>query len=221
VPDGVDVLRTQQRLTLGGARNFGLTHVSTPFVLVWDADDVMLPGTLRSLMELLQSAPDRIAVAAGIIDETTGERYRWPRQWMTPLVRFPRLFGLVQCVWSAYPTTGATLMRTESVQEAGGYSDEVSGSDWGLGAALAFRGRLDWSERPGRIYRRGAGSVWDQNRSVSRMLAHSRSIRGRLRADQGVPGWARATLPVVAVAQYVALFILRPPLLLARKIRQR
>jgi glycosyltransferase involved in cell wall biosynthesis len=220
VPGGVDVARTPERLTLGGARNFGLTHVSTPFVLVWDADDVMLPGTLRSLNELLQGAPDRIAVAATIIDETTGERYRWPRNWTTHLVRFPRLFGLMQCVWSAYPTTGATLMRTEIVREAGGYSDEISGSDWGLGAALAFRGRLAWSDRPGRIYRPRAGSVWDQNSSMSRMLAHSRSIRGRLREDTGVPAWARAMLPAVALAQYLALFVVRPPLLLARRIRR-
>jgi hypothetical protein len=131
------------------------------------------------------------------------------------------LFGLLQCVWSAYPTTGATLMRTEIVQAAGGYSDEISGSDWGLGAALAFRGRLAWSHRPGRMYRPRAGSVWDQNSSVSRMLAHSRSIRRRLRADAGVPAWARAMLPVVALAQYAALFVLRPPLLFVRRLRRR
>jgi glycosyltransferase involved in cell wall biosynthesis len=220
VPAGVEVVRTPARLTLGAARNFGLERVTTPFVIVWDADDVMLPGTLAHLVEQLQGEDGTVALAAGIVDETTGGRYRWPRRWTTGLVRIPRLFALLQCVWSSYPTTGATLMRTESVREAGGYTDAVSGSDWGLGAALAFRGRLGWSDRPGRIYRRRPGSVWDQNRSVQRMLSHSRSVRARLRADRGVPRWARALLPLVALAQHVSLLILRPPLLLARKVRR-
>jgi glycosyltransferase involved in cell wall biosynthesis len=220
VPDGVEVVRTAERLTLGAARNFGLSRVTTPFVFVWDADDVMLPGTLGTLAPLLEAAPDHVAIAAEIIDETTGRRYRWPRQWTTRLVRFPRVFALMQCVWSAYPTTGATLMRTERVREAGGYGDEISGSDWGLGAALAFRGRLGWSERPGRVYRKRPGSVWAQNSGLPRLLAHARSLRRRLREDPGVPAWARATLPLVALAQYAALFVLRPPLLLARRLRR-
>jgi glycosyltransferase involved in cell wall biosynthesis len=217
----VEVLRAPTRLTLGGVRNFGLRHVSTPFVVVWDADDVMLPGTLGFLTERLQQADDCVALAAGIVDATTGRRYRWPRPWMTRLVRFPRAFALLQCVWSAYPTTGATLMRTDKVLDAGGYTDAVSGSDWGLGAALAFRGKLCWSERPGRVYRRRSGSVWAQNSGPGRMLEHSNAVRRRLRMDPGIPNWAHALLPLVAVAQWVALFVLRPPLLIARAIAGR
>ena len=219
-PDRVEVIRTPGRLTLGAARNFGLSRVSTPFVLVWDADDVMLPGTLAFLAERFPVDGDCVAFAAGIIDETTGERYRWPRRWTIRMVRYPRVFALLQCVWSAYPTTGATLMRTDEVRAAGGYTDAVSGSDWGLGAALAFRGQLAWSDRPGRVYRVRPGSVWAQNKGMRNLLAHSRSIRRRLRADRGVPRWARALLPLIALAQYVALFVLRPPVMLARKIRR-
>ena len=112
-------------------------------------------------------------------------------------------------------------MRTDEVREAGGYTDAVSGSDWGLGAALAFRGQLGWSDRPGRVYRVRPGSVWAQNKGMHHLLEHSRSIRRRLRTDHGVPLWARALLPLIAVAQYVALFGLRPPVMLARKIRRR
>jgi hypothetical protein len=218
VGEGIELVRAPERLTLGAARNLGLSHVATPFVLVWDADDVMLPGTLSFLVDRIQ---DFVAFGAGIVDDATGQRYRWPRRWTARLHRYPRLFALLQSVWSSYPTTGATLMRTERVRAAGGYSDEVSASDWGLGAALAFRGRLGWDERPGRIYRKHPESVWAQNSDVGRMLAHARAVRRRLRRDRGVPVWARALLPLVALAQYAALVVARPPLLLARKLRRR
>ena len=219
--EGVEVFRAPTRLTLGAARNLGLSHVSTPYVVVWDADDVMLPGTLRFLAERMQGADDHVAFGAGIVDGDTGRRYRWPRQWQTRLLRFHRLFALLQCVWSAYPTTGATLMRTETVLDAGGYTDAVSASDWGLGAALAFRGRLGWSERPGRIYRLRPDSVWARHSGLGRLVEHSKVVRARLREDRGIAGWARAMLPLIAVAQYVALFVLRPPLLVARRVRLR
>ena len=109
-------------------------------------------------------------------------------------------------------------MRTETVREAGGYTDAVSASDWGLGAALAFRGRLGWSERPGRVYRKHADSVWAQNSDLRRMLAHSQAVHRRLRGDRGLPPWARTLLPFVGVAQYVAVLILRPPRLVARAL---
>jgi glycosyltransferase involved in cell wall biosynthesis len=220
VPDGVDVVRAPARLTLGGVRNLGLTHVSSPYAIVWAADDVMLPGTIGFLVARLDAASDHVAFAAGIVDGQTGERYRWPRRWTTSLLRYPRLFALLQCVWSAYPTTGATIMRSEDVQRAGGYTDSVSASDWGLGAALAFRGRLGWSERPGRIYRPRPGSVWDRHSDLGWLLEHSRTSRARLRDDPGIPRWARASLPVVAAAQYLTLFVLRPPRLLARRLRR-
>src|SRR5690242_10204527 len=46
---GISVVRAPQRLALGSARNLGLAQVKTPHVIFWDADDVMLPGTLAFL----------------------------------------------------------------------------------------------------------------------------------------------------------------------------
>ncbi|MEA2483397.1 MAG: hypothetical protein QOC55_1344 [Thermoleophilaceae bacterium] len=221
VPEGVELLRASSRLTLGGIRNLGLSQVATPFVVVWDADDVMLPGTLGFLVERLRADEGCVAFGAGIVDAVTGGRYRWPRRWMLRMLRFPRAFALLQCVWSAYPTTGATLMRTTNVRDAGGYTDTVSSSDWGLGAALAFRGRLGWSERPGRIYRLRPGSVWARHSDMAQLVQHSQAVRRRLREDRGIPGWARALLPAIGLAQYVALFVLRPPRLAVRSIGRR
>src|SRR4051812_16626198 len=66
--DGVEVIRSPERLTVGAARNLGLQSVNTPYVLFWDADDLMLPGTLRFLQERIPSEPEAVVVAASIVE---------------------------------------------------------------------------------------------------------------------------------------------------------
>ena len=75
---GVSVLRSQNRLTLGAVRNLGLRAVETPTVLFWDADDIMLEGTLRRLLAALEEEPDLVACATSLIDARTGRRHHWP-----------------------------------------------------------------------------------------------------------------------------------------------
>jgi len=203
---GVSVVRSRARLSLGAARNLGLARVSTPYAIFWDADDVMLPGTLASLQSAIAADPGLIAFGEAIIEDPPGRRHRWPRPWIARLTRRPRLFAVLDAVWSMYPTTGATIMRADMVRDAGGYADSDSGEDWCLGVGLAFRGRLGWSERPGRIYRMHAGSVWAQHMTARHLLAHAAVVRERLRHDQAVPGWARRLLPLIQLGQYTALF---------------
>jgi Glycosyl transferase family 2 len=203
-PD-VEVVRTEGRLPLGSARNLGIQRVETPFVVVWDADDLMMPGTIRTLQEAM--AHDRRLVAAGaaILDDVEGPRHRWPRRWAARLLGTPRLFAFVSSVWSMYPAAGATIMRVEAVREGGGYSDAESGDDWVLGVSLALRGRLGWTERPGRVYRQHPGSVWARHATRAHLRAHARAVRARLRSDPATPRWLRALLPVVSVAQHAAI----------------
>lgn len=201
----VSVVRSPERLTLGAARNLGLSRVNTPYVIFWDADDVMEPGTLGFLEDQLDKDPRLVAFGAAIIEEPSGARHRWPRQWIARAVRRPRLFALLNCVWSMFPTTGATAMRTDVVQACGGYADADSGEDWSLGASLLLRGRVGWSERPGRRYLQHEASVWDRSGAVGHQLRHAATVRRRLVADPGCPGWLRAAMPIVAVAQGAAI----------------
>jgi glycosyltransferase involved in cell wall biosynthesis len=202
---GVVVIRSSHRLTLGGARNLGLAQVTTPYVIVWDADDVMLPGTLRFLEQAIAENGALAAFGSAIIEHPSGERHRWPRRWIARLVRAPLLFALLDCIWSLYPTTGATIMRTDLVRDAGGYSDTESAEDWGLGVSLAFRGTVGWSERPGRIYSQHAHSVWARHLTVAHQLKHARAVRSRIRGDSGLPAWAKAALPLIGLGQYLAV----------------
>ena len=201
---GATVVRAPSRLPLGASRNFGLERVQTPYVLFWDADDVMLPGTLELLETEIESQPGHVAVATAIVEES-GARHRWPRRWITPLVRRSSSFALLDSVWSLYPTTGATIMRTELVRAAGGYASADSGEDWCLGVSLAYRGRMAWIERPGRVYRVDPGSVWARHMTVDHQLRHARAVRDRIRRDVGIPSWARAVLPLIQLGQYTAI----------------
>ncbi len=207
VDEGVDLVRANERLSLGAARNLGLSHVATPFVIFWDADDVMLPGALAALEDGIEACPQRVLFAMAIMESPSGARHRWPRQWLRRLTRFPHVLAVVQCIWSQFPTTGATIIRTSAARGGGGFADAESGEDWCLGASLAFRGRVGWSEQFGRIYRLYPESVWAQHLTVSHQREHAHAVRQRIRQDPGIPDWARGLLPLIWLAQYAALGI--------------
>ena len=202
---GAWVLRAPERLTLGAARNLGLTRVETPYVIFWDADDVMLDGTLSFLEAAISADPAVVAFGAAVLEEASGRRHRWPRRWIKRLVRSPHRFAFLNAIWSLYPSTGSTIMRTDAVRAAGGYGDADSGDDWCLGVSLAFRGRLGWSERPGRLYHVHPGSIMAERMSPPDLIRHAAVVRERIRTDPGIPEWARRSLPLLWVGQRAAI----------------
>ena len=205
---GVEIVRSTRRLALGAARNLGIKQVDTAYLVMWDADDEMLPGTL-SILEHGMAHPGLAAYGAAILEGPDGPRHRWPRPWIRLVVRRPGLLRALHSVWSVYPATGATIMRTDLVRDAGGYPPTDSGEDWVLGLSLAFRGPFGWTERPGRIYRRHARSVWASRSDARHLSAHAREARRRIREDPAVPAAWRAALPLIAAAQHVAIALSR------------
>ncbi len=205
LPAGVELVRAPRRLTLGAARNLGLSHVSTPWVIFWDADDRMLPGALALLEQALEDDPGLVAFGAAIIESPSGRRHRWPRRWIATLVHRPALLAVINAVWSVFPTTGATLILSEAARAAGGFCDADSGEDWGLGVALAAAGRLGWSEQPGRLYTQHEDSIWTTHSGPRDQLAHAALVRERLRRPGVAPPWLRAAVPLIGVAQHAAL----------------
>lgn len=205
---GVEVLRSPERLTVGGARNLGLSAVRSPAVLFWDADDEMLPGTLRRLEERLDATAGVVAAAAGIL-ERPGVAHHWPRPVAEILARRPWAFALAHTLSSQFPTTGSVLLRTAAVLDAGGFADADGGDDWVLGASLAFRGRVVFDPRPGRIYRQHADSLsaaW----TLPDYVDHARHVRRRLRHDRAVPWLVRRGALALAPLQLLVVFVVGP-----------
>jgi glycosyltransferase involved in cell wall biosynthesis len=204
---GTSAVRSETQLSLGAARDLGLRSVTTPTVMFWDADDVMLPGTLTRLAGRLADDPELVACAASIIDSRTGRRHHWPRRWPLRLTRQPLLFATLNAVTSLYPTTGA-LLRTADAQAAG-FPDADGGDDWVMGVSLSFRGRVAVDEVPGRLYGYGSASIsagWTR-RDV---LANARLVRERLRTDAAIPTAVVRLAPIIALGQHTVLQVLRP-----------
>jgi len=207
--EGVRLVRTAERLTVGGARNHGLAQVTTPWAMLWDADDVMLPGTVADLLEAARATPTAVVVATGILDGATGRRHHWPRPWTNGLTRAPRAYALLHAVSSLFPTTGA-LLRTDVVLQGGGFADTDGGDDWVVGLSLALRGRVVIHPRLGRVYRRHRGSIsagWTGGEDI---VQHAALVRERLLSDRAAPAYARSLLPAVRFAQLAVIRVLRP-----------
>jgi hypothetical protein len=200
---GAWVVRAPSRLSAGAARNLGLSRVTTPYVVVWDAYDIMLPGTLSILEGTIAANPGLVAFAMAILEDPSRARHRWPPRWIARLISRPHVFGLLNAIWPLYPTTGATIIRTELVRAVGGYGDADSGEDWALGLSLAFRGAVGWSERPGRLHRIPQESP--DITTQAELRRHASTIRERIRSDGGIPDWVRISLPAIWLAQWVTI----------------
>ena len=201
----VEIVRSQTRLSRGGARNLGLSRVATEFVLFLDADDVMLDGAVALLESELARVPDAVVCAGAILDRVTGRRHRVPHRVAYPLSRARGWFAVANAAWSLYPSQGAAVMRTAAVRDAGGYGDADEGEDWVLRASLAFRGRVALVDTPAfRYAQRGEAP------RGARLREAAGRVRDRIRADPGIPRWAKAMLPAIALAQMWMIGVIHP-----------
>ena len=214
--EGCAVVRSPRRLSVGAARSLGLESVTTEYVVFLDADDELLDGTIEFLHGRIAADPGLAVCATSILDGATGERHRVPRRFVPRLTRWPRAFAFANSVWSLLPIQGCAIFRTGQVREAGGYPDIDWGDDWVLAVSLAFRGRVEVSERLGRYYRSTPGSLWRRPRPSRELSASAGRVRERMREDPAVPHWARALLPVIAVLQITVIYLVRPAYRAAR-----
>ena len=223
VPDleGCEVVRSSRRVTVGRARNLGLDVVATEFVLVLDADDMLLDGTLEYLKRRMEANARLALCATSILDAETGERHRTPRRFASRLVRLPRLFALADSVWSLLPIQGSALLRTDQVRQAGGYPDAQLGDDWVLAVSLVWRGPVEISQRLGRYYRSTEGSIAGRSWTQREVREVTRLVRERLRSDPAVPAWARLLTPGIGAVQLALIYLVRPLVLGARGLIRR
>lgn len=205
--DGTTIVRAPQRLTTGAARNLGLAQVAAEHVVFLDADDVLLPGAIGALAAGLR--PGVVVFGLAILDGDTGRRHRSPRTLARRLAARPRAFALANAVWSLLPTQGATIMRTRDVRDAGGYADRSQGEDWALAVGLAWRGRVAFGDEPALVYR-WRGDSPGRAGTRAPLLTNARCIRERIRDDAQVPAGVRATLPLIALLQWLAVVVVRP-----------
>jgi glycosyltransferase involved in cell wall biosynthesis len=145
-----------QRHSIGAARNAGLTHVNTPYVVFADADDEIARGSIARSLKLLHSHP----AAPGVLGRSIVDEHGHQRRGRTPRTVFrlasrhlPRLAPLFWLAAFQCSIT-STVLRTHHVRDAGGFPDTNISEDWQLAARLARRGNLICLDEPVRIYHR-------------------------------------------------------------------
>jgi glycosyltransferase involved in cell wall biosynthesis len=204
---GAVTVRLARRATVGAARNVGLAAVSAPLVCFLDADDELLPGTLRHMRGRLAARPSCVASVAASLAwiEGTGDsvEWRWPRPLAYRLCRHRRLFALATALRNAYPMTAA-LIRTAALRDAGGFADADHEEDWLPAVTLAARGEVDLDARPGRRYRISDRSLYGSGADLATLRGNRRALRRALRRDPRtrtlalVAGGALAAVHVVS-----------------------
>lgn len=202
LPDEVEVVRTPERLPVGAARNFGLHQVTTDAVMFWDADDLMLPGSLARMTSVLRADPGVVAVTMDSLRWTpeagASARWPWPRSIMYRLAPHPRAFALIAELYCPFTTTGPALMRTAAVRDAGGFAEDIAFfEDWALAASLTVRGRIVMLREDARLYR-----VHDESLTLGHLGRPGqgdwlRGMRRRSRRDPARPWWLKALLPAI------------------------
>jgi glycosyltransferase involved in cell wall biosynthesis len=153
LPDDVRLIR-QENAGVAKARNAGLAEVQTPYVLVLDADDRLLPGTLDALRAPLADDP-RLGFAYG--------RMRFFGDWEGEL-RFPA-YDPYQLLYRH--TIGlSALARREVFEETGGFDPDFERfEDWELWVnALAHGWQGQQVDAPTVEYRRHPGTKHSRDR---------------------------------------------------------
>jgi len=207
---GSELLRSATRLTLGEARNLGLTVVDSPYVLFLDADDQLLPGSIdRLLAAAAHSSSSRgsppAVVTAPLADPRTLGLYHWPSRWMQRTAHRPGAFRVLEAVRASFPVNGSLICTEVAAAGPGFDADPASAEDWVFGVSLAWRGRVVFAVEPAMTYAPTIGGQWSRHRAVASQRRHQACVRRRVRQEPSVPAWVKAALPLLWLAHHLDL----------------
>lgn len=195
--DGVRVLR-RENSGPAAARTAGMAATTTPFVFVLDADDLVEPGALTAMADVLEANPDAGFVWGDYVlfGDHSGS-YRAPDRWLPWTLTYV----------NPYPV--CSMFRREVLERADGWHGRANAAyeDWDLWlrlVGLEIEGRS-----AGRVvYRRrlhGDGRHLNALRARHRELyaelkQRNASVFGRreeLRRRERPSAWKRAVYPVL------------------------
>lgn len=205
---GAQSLRLPKRVTIGEARNSGLAKAKTPYIMFLDADDQLLPGTLRALLSSLENDPRAVLAAGRILDWNPVTNHRraapFPPRYVYTVARLRHAHALLNSMRYATIMIGS-LLRTSAVSR---FPNISYGEDWVSSVSLAFSGRMILQDRPSKLYRLDPSPKREPLGSNKKRLATPyraamKEVRHRIWSVG--PTWAKLLLPIIFLAQYFFL----------------
>lgn len=176
------------------ARMEALRATRAPFVFSLDADDLLVPGALGRLADLLATRPDA-SFAFGDYASFGDREGRW---------RTPE-WGRWRLLWANWWGPSA-MFRREALEAVGGWRLGGDYEDWDLWLTLGERGhrgvRLDEVVWKRRLH--GERQQSAKRRQHARLVKHLQrrhpglyQRRRALRREQGAPRWQELVYPLV------------------------
>lgn len=211
---GVAVIRHRVNQGLSASRVTGLRATSAPFVFPLDSDDMVAPGALTALADLLAARPE-LAVAFADYEEFGTVRR---------IVSVPTRLDPYRIAYrNEYPVS--SLFRRAALDRVGGWQDVaglVGYEDWNLWMTLAERGEQGAHVGAGTValQRRlhGTRMLGDAGKRHRELYGHLRRLHPELFAR--IRTYRRASdLSPLRRALYPILFGFRPPLGVFERVR--
>ena len=203
LPSAVKILRLNKRVTVGGARNYGLAHTYTEYVSFHDVDDQVIDGTLQKLLGQLKLNGNLVLATAHTLKENEkGER--WLRKLPFGaflLCGYPTLFAWQQLNFNIVMTNGSTLIRTKYAKEAGGFGESNYGEDWLFSTALCMRGPIKINKWPGLIWVQHSDSLWHRAQTKQILMNNRQELRERVLNDTATPLIIKLAMPLIKKRQ--------------------
>jgi glycosyltransferase involved in cell wall biosynthesis len=188
----------------GAARMTGVSATKAPFLFPLDADDLLVPGVLARLADLLEENP-QAGVAWGdytLFGDYAG-RYHSPSSFLPWSVTWV----------NPYPI--CSLLRRSALEAVGGWA-EADYEDWGLWLAfvehgiggvslgdIVYRRRLHGADRAGPTFRRRHKTLY---RELQDRHPKAFARRRELRRQEGPPAWKRVVYPVLFGSRTIVPF---------------
>lgn len=191
---GTRVVR-QQNGGLGAARTAGAAATRAPYVLPLDADDLLEPGTLAAMADLLDRHPDAgFAWGDYLLFGERGGSYRAPDRWLPWTLTYV----------NPYPV--CSMFRREVLERAGGWQGRAY-EDWdlwlrlvGMGATGRSVGRIVYRRRlhgDGRLLPAARARHGELYADLRARNADVFARREELRRRERPAAWKRAVYPVL------------------------
>lgn len=198
---GVRVVRQPRNVGIGAARTAGLAATSAPYVFALDADDLLEPGALSAMADILDRRPDTGFVWGDyVLFGAQHGSYRAPDKWLPWTLTYVN------------PFPACSMFRREVLERAGGWQGRAY-EDWDLWLRLVgleergvTAGRVVYRRRlhgDSRLLTTARARHQDLYAELKERNAGVFARRDELRLVERPSLWKRAVYPVAFGARRV------------------